>query len=281
MIRSSFLLFSLLISSFSLGLEPPPFAKLNTETNQSLSDYRVVLSGLKRQQAQTFAEKEQRLSGKLWSRTWLAFKGYELDKISQFFLSQLNEADILYQCQGRACGSSQFWANSVFEAPTLLGRDDQQRYFVALKSGQPNKLYVFYASKRHTGQIRFHLDVLDTSETVSAQSISSDDILQALKQDSGWLVGFYTTSSGGLDTQKSQVLIETLNALPAHMKQRLYLAVHYYEKPQMQDNINHSKMLALQFKKLTKLDVRGLGALNQAPDKDLKAKLRFVFWPRH
>lgn len=267
-----------------MSLEPPPFAKLNTETNQTLSDYRVVLSGLKRQQAQTFAEKEQRLNGKLWSRTWLAFKGYELDEISQFFLSQLNEADVIYQCQGRACGSSQFWANSVFETPVLLGRDDQQRYFVALKSakaGKPHKLYVFYASKRHTGQIRFHLDVFDTNETVSAQSISRDDILRALKQDSGWLAGFYTATNGGLDMQKSQVLIETLNALPAHMKQRLHLIVHYYEKPHMQDNINHSKVLALQLKKQTQLDVRGLGALNQAPDKDLKAKLRFVFWPRH
>ena len=37
-------------------------------------------------------------------------------------------AELLYWCQGRECGASSLWANSVFGNSTLYGSDDQQAY---------------------------------------------------------------------------------------------------------------------------------------------------------
>lgn len=281
MIRPAFLVLSLLISSVGFSLQKPDFADLNSQTKQPVNNYRLVISTLKRQYGQTFGEKEQRIQGKLWRRQWLGKKGYSLDEIQRFFLEQLKAEDILYQCQNRDCGSSQLWANTVFEQPALLGRDNHQRYFVVLKKGNPNQYYIFYAAKRHTGQIRFQLDILKSTETSNPQAIGTQSIMSELAKGSGWLTGFYTTAHGGLDLEKSQTLIDALNRLPDNLKQRLYLVVHDYQNPHMQDNIRSSQALALQLKQKTKLEVRGLGALTLSPDESLKPKLRFVFWPKH
>lgn len=281
MTRPAFFILGLFFSSFGFALQAPDFAELSNHAKHSVSNYRLVISTLKRQNAQTFGEKERRLKGKLWRRQWLAIKGYDLDEIQRFFLKQLKTADILYQCQNRDCGSSQFWANKVFEQPALLGRDNHQRYFVALKKGNPNQFYIFYAAKRHTGQIRFQLDILSSTENPNPQAVSSQSLMSELAKGSGWLTGFYTTAHGGLDLEKSQTLIDALNRLPTSTKQRLYLVVHDYQNLHMQDNIRGSQALALQLKQQTKLDVRGLGALTLSPDESLKPKLRFVLWPKH
>lgn len=279
MTRYAFFILGLFFSSFGFALQTPDFAQLSSQTKHSESNYRLVISSLKRQNAQTFGEKERRLKGELWRRQWLAIKGYNLDEIQGFFLNQIGDAPILYQCQNLDCGSSQFWANEVFEQPPLLGRDNHQRYFAALKKGNPNQFYIFYAAKRHTGKIRFQLDILKSTENLNSQAVSSQSLMSELAKGSGWLTGFYTTAHSGLDLDKSQALIDALNRLTTNIKQRLYLVVHDYQSPYMQDNIRNSQALALQLKQKTKLDVRGLGALTLSPDESLKPKLRFILWP--
>jgi len=43
---------------------------------------------------------------------------------------QARGGQILFDCSGVACGRSNVWANQIFEQPRLLGRDQDQDYFV-------------------------------------------------------------------------------------------------------------------------------------------------------
>lgn len=43
---------------------------------------------------------------------------------------QARGGQILFECSGVACGRSNVWANQIFEQPRLLGRDQDQDYFV-------------------------------------------------------------------------------------------------------------------------------------------------------
>ncbi len=264
-------------------LHAPPLAQLTSNSQQSVNNYRLVLSELKRQQAQTFGELEQRIAGTLWRRTW-QIKDMHLDKLNDFFLQQLDEAEIRYQCKNLDCGASQFWANEVFSNPALLGRDNQQRYFVAQINDNPTQTYIFYAAKRHTGAYFLQLDIISSKQTV-AHTPTIKEINLQLQQSHGWLSGLYTQSDGSLNINASQPLINALKQLPKQAKQRLYLILHTYDSPQMQANITHSQQLASALKKQTKtaqstLNIQGLGALTQPPNQTSKVQLRFVFWPK-
>lgn len=266
-------------------LQAPPLAQLTSTNTELVHNYRLVLSELKRQHAQTFGEQEQRTKGKLWRRSWRTNE-YDLNEINQFFLQQLSNAQLLYKCQNLDCGTSQFWANEIFANPALLGRDNQQRYFVAQQSGKVNLIYVFYAAKRHTGAYSFNLDILTSQQPLASQAVTGTHITQQLKANSGWLSGLHTYPDGRLDADKSHSLLTALKQLPEHVKTRLYLLVHVYQHASMQDNLQASDILAKSLIKQTQsagkaLNIQGLGALTPAPNKPSKPQLRFVFWPPH
>lgn len=49
-----------------------------------------------------------------------------------FFRQQLSElGTIRYECTGRTCGSSSYWANKIFKEKVLYGPEQFQRYYVA------------------------------------------------------------------------------------------------------------------------------------------------------
>ena len=82
----------------------------------------------------------RRISGKLRYEREVAARGqltsltYELPRThaaDDVFTAarealQAQDAEMLYWCQGRECGSSNLWANAVFGKSMLYGADDQQ-----------------------------------------------------------------------------------------------------------------------------------------------------------
>lgn len=100
---------------------------------------------------------------------------------------QDKDAQLLYWCQGRECGSSSLWANSVFGNSTLYGSDDQQAYAL-LRLAQPNEnsLVALYSITR--GNRRAYLQaellaadqplakVLPTPATLSRQLKSTGEL---------------------------------------------------------------------------------------------------------
>lgn len=100
---------------------------------------------------------------------------------------QDQDAHILYWCEGRECGSSSLWANSVFGNSTLYGSDDQQAYAL-LRLAEPNQdnLIALYSITRGNRRAYLHAEllaanqplaqVLPTPATLSRQLKSAGDL---------------------------------------------------------------------------------------------------------
>lgn len=100
---------------------------------------------------------------------------------------QDQDAQLLYWCQGRECGSSSLWANSVFGNSTLYGSDDQQAYAL-LRLAEPNEnsLVALYSITRGNRRAYLHAEqlaadqplakVLPTPATLSRQLKSTGEL---------------------------------------------------------------------------------------------------------
>ena len=287
-LKSSLMLLLAVMAFSARAITPEPFpqASLMDDKHQSTSGYRLILSGLKRNQAVTYANEELRLKADVWRRVWSVPEQVPFDELISHYNHQLAGSETLYQCRGLDCGSSNFWANEVFSNARLVGREQNQFYQVTREAtGKPGetRLYVLYLVQRGSRQLMVNLDVVTTQEPVSLRASEREQITQAMAASSGWLPGF-VVQDGRLDEEQSKVLIAELKALTPALKRRLYLVVHCYEASYMSDNLQCSERLAKQlrvatFDGSTELNITGQGALTLPADNNLKPALRFVFWP--
>jgi len=260
-----------------------PRAELVAETHSENSEYRLVLSELKRQQAVTSGEIERLISGDVTRQFWQLSVNHEVEQILEHFLARWKGAQVMYRCSGLDCGSSNFWANKIFNNAKLYGRDANQAYVVALKPGKPNRIYVLYAVQRSKQKLYFNLDEIVTADAVTDEEVERQYLMHALQQEAGWLSGMHVVD-GRIEEQQSEVLIKTLKNLDASIKRRLYLIVHCYQANNMADNFACSTRLSQQLRAAIyddfEIPVYGHGALTLPPEGDLKPQLRFMLWPR-
>lgn len=280
------LLSAALIVSPLWAVEGFPRAALQYDKTQEVQNYRLVLSGLKRNQATTYGELERRLNGRLWRRVWAVEDRVPLDSVIHHYTQPQGAERVLYQCRALDCGSNPFWANEIFGNARLGGREQNQFYRVTLRedpAGKEKTVHVLYIIERGSKQVMVNLDVLTTTSAVNAQADLQAAMRQALANNAGWLPGL-VTDNGRLDEQQSRALIEYLKKLTPGVKRRLYLLVHCYDASHMSDNIQCSQRLAEQLRLATfdgrfELNVDGHGALTPPADNSLQPALRFVFWP--
>jgi hypothetical protein len=274
-------LFSTLSSQVVLADEPFPRATSVQSDAFDNTEYRLVLSGLKRREAVTSGKVERLLNGDVKRELWQLSSNHKLSQVMDHYLNQWG-GEVLYQCDGLDCGSSNFWANKIFNNAKLYGRDTKQSYAVVMDSQQNNKIHVLYAIQRSKQMIYFNIDEVDSTDAVEDDAVERQAIVTALGNGSGWLPGFNQVD-GRIDEQESEVLIDTLKNLDAGIKRRLYLVVHCYHANNMADNFACSTRLSQQLRAAIyegfEIPVFGHGALTLPPGNDLKPQLRFMLWP--
>jgi hypothetical protein len=81
-------------------------------------------------------------------------RSVSLQQLSQAFAGfvQQQRFDLQYHCQGRACGSSNFWANDYFSERLLYGASKHQNLWVYRQS---QFWYVTYLMQRGNGDVYF------------------------------------------------------------------------------------------------------------------------------
>lgn len=260
-----------------------PRAELVQETQVKNSEYRLVLSELKRQQATTSGEVERLISGDMMRQFWQLSVNHEVEQVLDHYLTQWKDARVMYRCSGLDCGSSNFWANKIFKNAKLYGRDANQAYLVAMIPGSPNRIYVLYAVQRSKQKLYFNLDEIISSDALTGEEVQRRQLMTSLQQEAGWLEGLHVTD-GRIDEKQSDVLLNTLKNLDSSIKRRLYLVVHCYQANNMADNFACSTRLAQQIRAAIyddfEIQVFGHGALTLPPGDELKPQLRFMLWPR-
>ncbi len=275
-------LFSVLLTPMALADEPFPRADLIESKAFDNTEYRLVLSGLQRREAVTSGEVERLINADVKRTFWQLSSNHEVSQVMSHYLNQW-DGEVLYQCRGLDCGSSNFWANKIFHNAKLYGRDINQAYAVVMDPEKENKTYVLYAIQRSKKTIYFNIDEVDSSDAIENEEVARQSIKTAINNGAGWLPGF-NTIDGRIDEKASKVLIETLKGLDAGIKRRLYLIVHCYQANNMADNFSCSTRLSQQLRAAVyegfEIPVFGHGALTLPPGDALKPQLRFMLWPK-
>lgn len=137
------------------------------------ADYRFALGSLEQVNGVERPEREARLSGALTRISYQIPDGSNTRDVFNHFYEQLKarDAQVLYECRGRECGSSNHWANDIFRFSRLYGVDRTQYYTAASLPGVSVALYVVERGNR---RIYAHIDVIETDPAARLISTLTD-----------------------------------------------------------------------------------------------------------
>ena len=180
-----YLVFVLLISA-ALGakserasvVEPVGFFPSSELVEQEVTEsigHLVVLGALEKVNHQLQPEKSRLVPGWKEASTWYLPEARRTKQVAEHFKSELGEStNILFECRGRACGSSSYWANKHFERSILYGPEQYQHYLIAQRLASapsvPEQLtskkmeegdyIVIYIGERATRKIYAHIEYI-------------------------------------------------------------------------------------------------------------------------
>lgn len=285
---------------FALDFSPLPFSQKLEQKTEKQVEYRLVLSELQHVSAVTSGEQEFVFRADVSRQFWQLQGHKPMQQILQHYLEQLGDGQVLYQCVGIDCGSSNFWANTIFDNAQLYGRDDQQAYAVIKQAQQ---LYVMYFVQRSKKVINFTLEQVNSlaglrllqkeflpkaEQKVKEQPVFvslSKQELQEVLSDYDRLQGWLLAADESLDLAP---LAEVVKSLTTPQRASLKLVVHCYKSKQLDENLKCSDQYKTKLEMLFKgrgVDVFSQGSLllndgfiKQQVDQPL-IQIRFVRWP--
>lgn len=144
-------------------LKLPPQADQVQSSQKTVPDYRLALSSVIRINGLLRLEKDAELKGQLSRMTWQLPSDFATGELMRRVHDQLSRAQavFLFQCQGRACGASNIWANDLFSTSRLYGIDETQSYVAARIDGT---YYAIYLVRRGNQRIYLHIDQIDVTD---------------------------------------------------------------------------------------------------------------------
>ena len=147
----------------------PSSELVEQKTTESMS-HLVVLGALEKVNHELQPEKFILVPGRKDASTWYLPEARRTRQVAEHFKSELIEsANILFECQGRSCGSSSYWANKLFERAILYGPEQYQHYLIAQRSVPQHSLaqqkaegdyIVIYIGERATRKIYVHIEYI-------------------------------------------------------------------------------------------------------------------------
>lgn len=158
-------------------LAPFPDSELASVERLADTRYLLVLGTLQRSSGIVAPEDSRRLRGDITKLVYEVSREFTGQDAYRFFAEQAAERGYreLYRCAGRACGSSNYWANDVFRNRVLYGPERNQ-YYLALEAadaaGAPAhiSLYVITRSNR---RIYAYLEIIEENASTLVPAPSS------------------------------------------------------------------------------------------------------------
>ncbi|MEM1111761.1 MAG: DUF4892 domain-containing protein [Pseudomonadota bacterium] len=148
------------LDSVVAGVEAFPHVTSVDVAEREVRDYEVGLGALNKIRGVWRFKDSERISGALTRHTWQVVDGYSSEEVLKDIEAALDKEaalELLFTCDGRACGHGAQWANRVFGQRILYGRDDLQRYRV-FAFGESRLL--LYASARTLDRQYLHVETL-------------------------------------------------------------------------------------------------------------------------
>lgn len=212
------------------GVNRFPGAEIVDYRTPGISNYRLALGRMQRVNGRVSAGREERVRGELTRITYRIPDGYSAaDVFSHFSQQMLAAGPELFRCAGRGCGSSNFWANDVFENRILYGPEIEQFYLASGVGSDEQHIHAYlalYVITRGNRSVYAQLDVLELSDVVSdAATLSPEALVLQLRQEGSIIV-----QGIGFDAQDGLVAEGNLDVLVTALRNspltKVYLVGH-------------------------------------------------------
>lgn len=235
--------------------------------------YTLVLGGLQRKREEVVPEASERIRGNVTQLLYEVSQEFTGDDVHQFFLQQMRDKSYqpLFSCEGRACGSSNYWANDIFKNRILYGPERNQ-FYMAMRTnlGVENEPSIsLYIITRANRRIYAYVEVIETGGELPPINVIETNAVLSLLQEAGSVV-LPGISFGSDDriTGDSDVgyLVELLLADP---NLRVYLVGHLQgeeafpllQQRSLQRAATLKQMLVDRGVESTRIDAQGVGPL--------------------
>jgi len=148
-----------------------------SEKDESSFNHRILLSTPKRINNTLQIETQQIVNGERTNKLLEIKPGYTIKDARLFYLNFFNaRGELLYSCEKRACGSSNYWANKILNEHQLYGRDSNQFYLAGkLKQGEKTLWLSVYGVKNGLKKNLIYISVI--SELTDLQGKASGELL--------------------------------------------------------------------------------------------------------
>lgn len=138
--------------------------------------YSLPLGRMQRAAGTVAPSRAERFQGHLRRITYEIPDGFPAAEVYGFYREQLlsQGQQALFSCQGRGCGSSNFWANDVFDNRILYGPETNQYYLASTYQGVNDESQVagyaaLYVVTRANRRMYAHIDFLELPEALAAE----------------------------------------------------------------------------------------------------------------
>ena len=240
------------------------------ETGENVN-YRVVLGSLQSTRGQVAPEASERVRGNLTRILYEVSSGFTGRDVYDFFVEQMESRGYreLFTCTGRACGSSEYWANDIFGNRILYGPVRNQ-FYLAMGSEPPGQFYISaYVITRINRQLLAYLEIIELEDAaVKPVEAAPGFMLEQLRETGGVIVpglafgaGDRLAADAGLDA-----VAEMLRLDP---ELRLFIVAHLQGEGDLEQLLARSEARARAVRQsllaqgidAERLTARGLGPL--------------------
>ena len=154
-------------------------------------NYRVVLGSLQSTRGQVAPEASERVRGNLTRILYEVSGGFTGQDVYDFLVEQMELRGYreLFSCTGRACGSSEYWANDIFGNRILYGPVRNQ-FYLAMGSEPPGQFFVSaYVITRINRQLLAYLEIIELEgNAVNPAEAEPSFLLEQLRETGGVVV---------------------------------------------------------------------------------------------
>jgi hypothetical protein len=163
--RYLILLFSLTAGQFVVAspIVPPLEAELvNESSSQIVMGHQIVLGSLRKINHEPEPEDSKFVRGR--KSTWIYYvpQMQHTQNVSDYLKVQFEQlGTVLFNCAGRTCGSSSYWANQLLRKALLYGPEQYQHYY-AIELFDGSGYLVVYIGQRATRKIYLYVETVDT-----------------------------------------------------------------------------------------------------------------------
>ena len=197
-------------------------------------NHQLVLGTLQRTRGEVVPESAERLKGRVTRIVYAIPSDYQVSDVREFFVQQLRERgdSILFSCEGRACGSSNYWANDIFKRRILYGPERNQ-YYLAARSNtalENDPFLALYLITRANKRLYAYVEIIESEIAVAPQALVNEGLLAATLREKGSVVlpwvQFNTADGGEEELDDPSTLDYLVRLLRTDPEIRVYLVSH-------------------------------------------------------